>query len=385
MFLISALPSQDGFHVITRSDFVHELFYLSLYKQFDNKNNVVNVYTGWPISNLAADEYVTGFTTVYTMIYDMINSKSNGQYVISVMHEMPFTVVTNANLKVSGSLYEVDRSLNKSNTGALVGSHTNRLGSTDTHAIYWFSRLIEYFDVKLCIGGHKHTYACTNPLREFYYYTENDTPKNSLEDGPMTMERTLQNDSAVWTATLYKNASNRYVTTEIEGAETITVNTTKFPLMKVSANQNGVEMDVDNFFPYYGVDSFYQNGDGVTYFMCQATGYKLKSNKELPSEYQQFSYVIPHTTVKDGSDKPDEAQLDPMFSDIILNGDSYEVYLRKIMNIFLISDNKHVLFSQLAYSTEPMEYRYLVHEQNGEQSIIFGKWVSDKRPLLTLV
>lgn len=356
------------------------------YKQFDNKNNVVNVYTGWPISNSAADEYVTGFTTVYTMIYDMINSKSNGQYVISVMHEMPFTVVTNANLKVSGSLYEVDRSLNKSNTGALVGSHTNRLGSTDTHAIYWFSRLLESFDVKLCIGGHKHTYACTNPLREFYYYTENDTPKNSLEDGPMTMERTLANDSAVWEADLYYNSNTgRYSITQIQGIEPITINTTKFPLMIVSDNDKlGVGMGEENFYPFYGVDSFYQNGDGVTYFMCQATGYKLKSNKELPSEYQQFSYVIPHTTVKDGSDKPDEAQLDPMFSDIILNGNSYEVYLRKIMNIFLISNNKHVLFSQLAYSTEPMEYRYLVHEQNGEQSIIFGKWVSDKRSLLTL-
>ena len=35
---------------------------------------------------------------------------------------------------------------------------------------------------------------------------------------------------------------------------------------------------------------------GVTYFMCQATGFKLMSNKELPSPKQVFSRYFPQST-----------------------------------------------------------------------------------------
>jgi len=38
--------------------------------------------------------------------------------------------------------------------------------------------------------------------------------------------------------------------------------------------------------------------------MLQATGYKLKSNKELPAPDQVYSYVIPKTTVTDSGDTP---------------------------------------------------------------------------------
>jgi hypothetical protein len=51
---------------------------------------------------------------------------------------------------------------------------------------------MEYFGVKLCLGGHKHTYACTFPVAEYYYYDNGN--KNSKDDGPMTMESTLAND-----------------------------------------------------------------------------------------------------------------------------------------------------------------------------------------------
>jgi len=65
---------------------------------------------------------------------------------------------------------------------------------------------MEYFDVSLIIGGHKHTYACTYPLRENYKYTyhagtsepkiSNKTYTNgeeltSLADGPMKMYSSL--------------------------------------------------------------------------------------------------------------------------------------------------------------------------------------------------
>lgn len=370
-----------------------ELTPVTCEKWFKQKkgSDVVNVYTGWPMTNGAStDSYDTTFTgvytTVYTKIYDMINTTPLGNKVIAVMHEMPFTVVTNANLSIgSKNLENVDRSLNGSSTGSLVGSHMNRMSYSDTHALYWFSRLMEHFGVKLCLGGHKHTYACTNPLREFYYYTENNASKNSLTDGKMTMSRTLENDSSTWTTTLYETSSGSgiYTINAVQDANTKTVNTSKFPLM--NANAAGVEFATGVFYPYYGVAS-QQLADTVTYFMCQATGYKLKSNKELPSTAQMFSYVIPETNVGTSSDKPSEKQLDPMFAEVVYDKDGnnvyhYTVYLRKIMNIFKIdSKNTHQLFSQLAYSTQPMSYQYLVHEAETGKSIIFGKWVVSESP-----
>ena len=350
------------------------------YKQYDSSGNSVNVYTGWPISNKSTDTYDNSFTTVYTMIYDFFNGTSQNQHAIAVMHEMPFTVITNSNLKIGTE--NVDRSLNGTNEGALVGSHTNRLGKQDTHALYWFSRLLEHFEVKLCIGGHKHTYACTNRLREFYLYEDNGVSKNSLQDGKMTMERTLENDTAKWTATLYYNSEGRYQLDPITNAETKIVNTTKFPIML--NDDDGSLFSIGEFYPYYGDST--SGDEGVTYFMCQATGYKLKSNKELPSNSQLFSYVIPKTIIQPGkADKPSENQLDPMFSTIILNQNTYQIFLRKIMNIFKISSGTHLLFSQLAYSNEPMVYKYLVHEEDMSETnpnIIYGKWVDEKQSLI---
>lgn len=52
----------------------------------------------------------------------------------------------------------------------------------------------------------------------------------------------------------------------------------KLPLTK---RDNVGEGDGKNlFYPYTPVNNL---TNGVVYFMCQATGYKLTSNKELPS------------------------------------------------------------------------------------------------------
>lgn len=68
---------------------------------------------------------------------------------------------------------------------------------------------------------------------------------------------------------------------------------TKFPLTK----REDVGQAPTGFFPYTSAPNL---EGGVTYFMCQATGFKLTSNKELPSANQKFSIAIPETTVKNG-------------------------------------------------------------------------------------
>lgn len=352
---------------------------LEWYKQLTSRNTAVNVYTGWEISNASDAIFDNSFTSVYTMTYDMLNA-GNDTNVIVACHEMPFTVITNANL-VSGK-ESIDRSLKESATGSLVGCHGNRLNYTDSKAIYWFSRLIEHFRIKLVLGGHKHTYACTNPIREFYYYKkDNGDMANSLTDGPMVMQRTLANDDCTWSVSVGVS--------ETAGQNTIykinvtdnptTVNTTKFPLMKSS--YTGIKKASTIFYPYYGVENL---TGGVVYFMCQATGFKLKSNKELPSPDQRFAYVIPKTVVGTSSDTPNANQQKPMFAEIELNtGNKYKVYLYRVENVM----NGTKLFSQLNYSKANASYSFLKgNESSDSEDAIYGNWgYTTKTPLIEII
>lgn len=99
--------------------------------------------------------------------------------------------------------------------------------------------------------------------------------------------------------------------------------------------------------------------NGVVYFMCQATGYKLTSNKELPGNGQHFSCLIPETATKsDGSDSPDGAQQRPMFAVISL-GENYTIKLCRIENI---KTKSGFAFTQSDYSTERPVIEYATHK-----------------------
>jgi hypothetical protein len=102
--------------------------------------------------------------------------------------------------------------------------------------------LLEYAGVKICLGGHKHTYTCTYPVREFYFYTDSEGDKNSLVHGPMTMKDTLQNEFVnidgtyesitTWeyTKTSEKNLLKIYENEgKVEITETLTNQTENFP------------------------------------------------------------------------------------------------------------------------------------------------------------
>lgn len=266
-----------------------------------NNNRTVNAYTGWEIKNNTQDTGISyeatslGFTTVYEMVYHIISSWTRSKKnIIAVCHEMPFTVITNDHVakNISDTELTTDRSLNKS---SLVGSHMNRMSSLDIKSNYWFSRMLESFGVKLCIGGHKHTYACTHPVRELYMY---GSGKNSLVDGPMAMPASLANDTTVsFTANIAVGTDNHFVLS----ASGTSIDTSKFPIISLQSIRriddrnagDGIYNNDDAMYPYYAKSN---DVSGVTYFMLQATGYKLKSNKELPSPKQRFSYLLPRTT-----------------------------------------------------------------------------------------
>lgn len=312
-----------------------ELTYENCKNWFKKNSNgqVINVYTGWCVPNdtEASNGYVNTFTSVYTMIYNMLNTL-NGKKAIAVCHEMPFTVITKDGLTNTESVYRNYRSLQKDG-GTLIGSHTNQINGKDKIATHWLSRLLEHFNVKLCIGGHKHTYACTYPVRENYYYMLNGVKTNSSQ-GKMTMTSTLENDDTV--------------TWMDDGGH----NTSKLPYVPSGLANDATDASTSGLISPATVNASVTGG--VTYFMCQATGYKLTSNKELPSNCQHFSILIPETT-SDG--KADGNQQYPMFSVIDMSGDNYEIQLIRIRNIK--EETKHV-FTQLRYAEGTPTFEWAV-------------------------
>ena len=287
--------------------------------------SVVNIYTGWTIGT-GTPIYVNGFTTIYTILYNILTS-TGGRKCVVACHEMPFTVITHENL--TSNSVNASRSVSKT---SLVGSHLNQIDVSDSASIYWFSRLLESTGVKLCLGGHKHTYSQTWPVREHYYYKDaNDNWVSSLDNGPMTMTETLseerdcvkwilrQGDSSISTVGTNKVANPENPEEQILVPQVITptdqlpVHLSKFPII---AN--------------YG---------GVIYFMCQATGFKLMSNKELPSTEQVFSQFLPMSNVDES--KASTEQRRPMYA--VIDLEKEKMFLRLILMNLLLQKQNHLI------------------------------------------
>lgn len=328
----------------------------------DGKDRVYNAYTGHLVVNNNTDtavSYSGDFVSIYTMMWNMFNS-CGSKRIIAACHEMPFTVITTQCIAVSTN--KVSRSVSGS---SLVGCHMNQLSPNDNKkGLYWFSRLCEYFNVRLVLGGHKHTYTSTLPIREYYFYNDGEA-KNSKDNGPMVMLETLENDSATWV---------------LESGE----HTSKLPLL-LNYSESGYPNSDDRYFwPYTeetitGTDTYKDNR--VIYFMCQATGYKQTSNKELPTNFQSFSSVIPQSkiTITDGKVTKSEAdnnQKYPMFVRLTLGESNWEVRLSRICNI----QNSNYKFNQTAYGTADMEEEFAT--VNSESK--YCNWSTNNSALLNI-
>ena len=111
--------------------------------------------------------------------------------------------------------------------------------------------------------------------------------------------------------------------------------------------------------------------------MLQATGYKLTSNKELPSPYQEFSQVIP-PTIKEGTSGnytvgPASDQKHPMFAiiDIDKHGHEYEIALIRARNI--LGNNSG--FTQTNYGTGPIVFEYCYGQNEEHSNKRYRGWV----------
>ncbi len=342
-----------------------------------------NIYTGYTIAS-SNNTYKTDntWTPIYDRLYAIMNNFTGKQF-ITACHEMPFTVITKANIKKETNILAAQRSASGT---SLVGSHLNSITAEDTgFGFNWFSRLLEYFaskgKTKLCIGGHKHTYAMTFPIRENYTYTNNGATVDS-KTTPMPMSANLNNkieQSVKWTKKYTYNADTCTFTESTSGTET--VNTSKLPYITKdvkSMSYNGTTTiaqaasAIQGFLPYQYLNTL-TTSNAITYLMCQATGYKYSSNKELPAYTQAFSELIPQTTE---AEKPASTQKFPMFIDITLNNTTITFKLISVTNVF----DSAYLFTQRTYGTENSGLNYMKLGSNS----LYGTWQASSTNLKTL-
>lgn len=351
-----------------------------------SETSVVNIYTGFTIQSADLSVYVAdkgdeiggSFTPIYEMIYKMT---SDNQYnYIAVCHESPFTVITYASLKPTAA--NENRSLSGS---SLVGCHMNVISSTNNNGtgMNWLSRLLEYRRIKLCLCGHKHTYASTYPIREnFKYYTAEGW--KSSADGVYTMPPSLKEEygkyidasGAEKTGNLINWVWDEIFTANDGEIKLTGAHHTKFPLIGVNKGDYSQGTSaIEQVIPCQYVEGL---TNGVIYFMCQATGYKLTSNKELPSQAQKFSEFIPQTKNNANGDKPDGNQRRPMFAIITIdnNNTNYSIKLARIENI--LTDK--FIFTQSSFNSGDMKLQYLIEDTT---KIGFGKWQDTEDALIS--
>lgn len=207
------------------------------------------------------------------------------------MHEMPFTMVTFGFMN---------------GKSGRVGSHLNILNN---NGLYRFSRLFKKYGIKVVFGGHKHTYTLSKPI---YDAPENYINENHTVNGDIDLMGEVDN-----------NLSRKPViqVTNVDQIPAIT-----------DAKDN-----FNNFARYEIVDTI----TAPTYIMCQATGYKLVSNKEQPSgpDYT-IPWLLSYFKAITNASSPTEnvKQHKPMYIVYDVNDSTVKVTAKQVENIWVVDE-----------------------------------------------
>ena len=210
------------------------------------------------------------FYNMYKWLEKDYDSSRNN---IAYMHELPFCIVVgNASTGIATARTIANGSkLNNS----FVDGIGKTPGATDNTASFVggcnFSEFFQTHNIKLCLGGHKHTYSLSYPTKE--------------------------------------NISNS------DGTRKVNYNN---PIVDRSGN------------------------DGVTYAMCQATGYKLVSNKELPG--QGIPWLRKYFPMLAGN-KASTSQYYPMYSVFTVSQGSVSMQSYTVYNIYSENGTKVTNFN----------------------------------------
>lgn len=205
-----------------------------------------------------------------------IAKNNTAKWNIAYCHEMPFTILTqdDTNKSIDSAQLSAEGVIKGERKGASININNPEGGN------YWFSEFCQNNNVRLVMGGHKHTQSTSWPILENVKY-EDDTrtvyswrPIIVLSDDETEFQQELRDfskligaqnidDSTVLTLVSLPDG-RQYPSTWVEG-DALSVNAKK----------------------YGALCEFKQRTEDikpVTYAMSQATSYKHTSNKELPSK-----------------------------------------------------------------------------------------------------
>jgi hypothetical protein len=170
---------------------------------------------------------------------------------VAYCHEAPFTILTDAVVEGYLKYYNGDASVTVEPDRG--GTRMNTVGN------YWFSRFLQNNGFNLCMCGHKHTFSNSRYIRE------PEPDENGKHHSMVIDVYDPEGENALWYQALLENEKDYRV------------------LVNVSDDASK---------------------GWVKYVMAQATGYKLKSNKELPGLHlpflKEYYKVTPALKVNNG-------------------------------------------------------------------------------------
>lgn len=233
---------------------------------------------------------------------DLEYISSDIRHKIAYCHEMPFTIITQ---NLINSFYwdgieypDVERS------GSRLNFNTSKANA------YWFSKFLNANGYRLVLGGHKHTYSCSYPLIE--------NPNSSMKPIIQVTAALLQSNFN--STELYEETAEGFLKGQ------------KFP--KSWQGNSNYDM-VKHLCTFELVDKI----TAPTYLMCQATGYKHTSNKELPSPNTPWlRYFFPASiTINSRTDvtaKVNAGQRYPFYIIFEVYSNKIDCTVKKVANVF---------------------------------------------------
>lgn len=211
---------------------------------------------------------------------------------IVFMHEMPFTIVT----------YDF-----MNGSAARVGSHLNTLNK---NGLYRFSRLFKKYGIRVVCGGHKHTYCLSKPIYDAPEGYVN--AQGQVQSGVDLMSKLGDNDSQA---------------TQLS----------RKPVIQVT---KAGDIKQSDFARYELVSKI----NAPTFIMSQASGYKLVSNKEMPTgpDYR-IPWLLAYFPAATSASSPKEnaAQHKPMYIRYDCSDNKVVVTANQVENVWDVNISKN--------------------------------------------
>lgn len=295
-----------------------------------------------------------------------LENNSEYKWNVAFCHEMPFSILTQAKTNDPSSIYD-----------ARMGANIN--GNAKEGDEFWFTEFCQNNNIRLVMGGHKHTQSTSWPILENVVYNEGvreviaERPIIVLSDNEEDFQKEL---------TEITNAVSK---TPVENMTLIAISETdkrKYPSTWFAMNEETKKLEISSeLLPYIALCEFKQVKDleeGVTpvvYAMSQATGYKHTSNKELPSKILPWlRNYYPQTGQDDGKkDTANPQQKFPFYTIWTITNENIEGDVRKVVGAFggkqgssdgifdINTDGEYVLNKKCATEDDHNKFIYTIN------------------------